>query len=410
MLGKLIWFEMKKSLGGKFFPIAVCLLVIVNMVLMCGYVEYQETLKMIERWGGEKISYWEYARQNRQSTVSRARTYAAIADLTPEDIAGFKTYITAKYGEEIFDPFAGVFVTDVYNNYFGHISDNDMVFYLMDLEKRNAQSQESLETIVDAANYYVQKAERELDSYGVRRNQDIIRLYSLPRREITGRVVNWDDVLFDTPTMLLVFLLTLLACADSFTGERDRQTLLLLHTSKNGKGKTLAAKYLAGILTAAGLTVLFQLSSVFATWFKGGLAGLGEPVTALEALRAFPLPAAMWQYVLLELGCQIFAAAVLAVLLTTVSTLSKSGVVSYAAGAILLGGCLLLYYYPPRSEWLAGPLSLANPLKYFSSYYTANIFGLPVLWAVVQAMLWSVIGAGCVILAQKVYHRIRGAV
>ncbi len=54
-------------------------------------------------------------------------------------------------------------------------------------------------------------------------------------------------------------------------------------------------------------------------------------------------------------------------------------------------------YIPPKTEWLAGPLALSSPLKYFDSYDTANLFGFPVLWAVVQAVLWCALSGVCVV-------------
>ena len=158
---------------------------------------------------------------------------------------------------------------------------------------------------------------------------------------------------------------------------------------------------------AVGLTILFQVASLGAILFRGGLLGFNQPVAALEQLRLFPYAVTVGQYVFLTLACQVFAAVVLSILLTTISALSRSSVISYAVGAIVLGGCLLLVYIPPKTEWLAGPLALSSPLKYFDSYDTANLFGFPVLWAVVQAVLWCALSGVCVWLAQKVYHRKR---
>ena len=154
-------------------------------------------------------------------------------------------------------------------------------------------------------------------------------------------------------------------------------------------------------------TILFQVASLGAILFRGGLLGFNQPVAALEQLRLFPYTVTLGQYVFLTLACQVFAAVVLSILLTTISALSRSSVISYAVGAIVLGGCLLLVYIPPKTEWLAGPLALSSPLKYFDSYDTANLFGFPVLWAVVQALLWCALSGVCVWLAQKVYHRKR---
>ncbi len=135
--------------------------------------------------------------------------------------------------------------------------------------------------------------------------------------------------------------------------------------------------------------------------------GFNQPVAALEQLRLFPLYRDRGAVCLSDAGLPGLCGSGPFHLLTTISALSRSSVISYAVGAIVLGGCLLLVYIPPKTEWLAGPLALSSPLKYFDSYDTANLFGFPVLWAVVQALLWCALSGVCVWLAQKVYHRKR---
>lgn len=420
MLWKLTGFELKKSVGNRFFIIALCLLLLINMLLLCGLREWmefraniksgviptdEETLERAKHFGLYISTDGKIANFIRQN-------YALFTDLTPEELEAFEIAMKEKYGEDIFtDPLEAV--PDAMLAPSGYFADQQDLSVILDYQRnvqRRLEVEDACDRAVRAARIFGGEALEKGDNYGVRRNINIIHLYSAPRSQTLTPVRGWDEILFETPTMLLVFLLVLLSCAGSFTGENDRKTWLLLHTAKNGKGKTLAAKYLSGAFTAVMLTVLFHLSSLAAIWFKGGFMGLTEPAVALNELLMIPWDLTVWQYVLLTLACRIFAAVLLSVLLQTISALCRSSVISYGVGAVVLGGCALLAYFPPREELLAGPLSLANPLKYFETYYTANLFGFPVLWAVVQAVLWSALCAISIFLAHKVYHRKRGAV
>ena len=210
-------------------------------------------------------------------------------------------------------------------------------------------------------------------------------------------------MLFGTYTMLFVFLMILLACGGSFCSEREKQTVLLLHTSKYGKGMTMIAKYISGAVIAAGLTVIFQLSAIIAVWFKEGFMGLNQPAAAMEQTTMLSWPMTVWQYAMVHLVCQILAAVLLSVIVNSISALSKTSILSYVADVLLLG--LLLIAQSAKNEWIIGPLSLADPVRYFDTYCTANIFGFPVLWVIVQTLLWAVIGGGCVYAAHRRFHR-----
>lgn len=416
MLGILTRYELKKMLGGKFFLVVLCLLLLVNVLLNCGIWELYRLMMDVEENPVEGVtavegsSFGDYFTRSRQVTNALRERYRRWATVPPEECAAFETAMKEKYGEDVFEFTIATDEMMASPGYFGDEStDLDCIISYSEMKRWNQENQETYESVLRAAKGFGREALEEGDNYGIRRNKNIIRLYSEPRGKVTAPIRGWGDYLFHTPTMLLVFVLIFLACAGSVSGEHDRRTWLLLHTAKNGKGKTLRAKYLAGVIEAAGLTVLFQLVTLLSFCYKIGFLGASQSVSALTELRLCPYPFTVWQYVLLALACQVFAAVVLSILLTTISALSRSSVISYAAGAILLGGCLLLVYIPPKTEWLAGPLALSSPLKYFDSYDTANLFGFPVLWAVVQAVLWCALSGLCVWLAQKVYHRKRRA-
>lgn len=411
---KLVRFELKKAMGGRFFPIALCLLLAVNILLNCDIPHFLMLRESVVNGTGignetaETYTFWRYAAGNRQFVAAARERANVFARLTPEELADFETAMREKYGEDVFDPYRMDWPDEAFETpgYFSEYPDRMLLSDYSTALDRDHRIAEARESVLPAARSYGREALAHGDNYGIRRNLRIIRLYSVPQVSSPSPVYGWDEFLVNTQSStLLVSLLLLLVCAGTFSGETERQTWLLLHTAKHGKGRTLAAKYLAGIAAAVGLTVLFQLTALGAVWFRDGLLGAGDAVAAIDELELFPYVMTIWQYALLALACQAFAAAALSVLLTTVSGLSRSSVVSYGAGAALLGGCLLLAYFPPSVEWLRGPLALSAPLRYFSSYYTADIFGFPVLWAVVQAALWCLLGGACAFLAYRLTCR-----
>lgn len=413
MLGKLTRYELKKQLGGKFFLITLCLLLAVNVVLNCGidnYLELKEVMADVLP-EGEFPDFWSQKESSRERSESDRENFARLNALPPEAIARYEQTLREQYGEDVMEnchayPELGEFPGLLFK-------DQIDVFTILQINMQREWNQkiaDGQERVVRSARNFGREALAKGDNYGVRRNLDIIRLYSRPRVTANTPVGGWDLLLKENFSMLLVSLMLLLACSGSVSGEHDRQTWLLLHTARCGKGKTLAAKYLAGILSAVGLTLLFRLAALGGICFQVGLLGSDQPIQMLEDFPLVPYTLTVGQYARIHLVCQMFAAALLSVLMTTLSALCRTSVISYGAGALTLGVFLLPVYFPPQVEWLSGPLALAEPIKYFDAYYTANLFGFPVLWVLVQAVLWCALAAGCMYLAHRVYHRKRGVV
>lgn len=403
MLRKLVRYELKKQLFGSFFVIILVLLLAVNILLNCGIREYRDYVKQYEIDVGQEYPYGFLESKKNEKMVFQYTQ--GNYDTLNTDLDGFAAAMIEKYGEDVFDPF-GMLPEEANQRpgYFGDDwSDASLIWAYSTLLTENEVLTRSLHKAVEAAKAYGREALEEGDNYGIRRNIDIIELYTVPRGRITSPVKGWDDVLFESQTMLFVFLMILLACGGSFSSEREKQTLLLLHTSKYGKGMTMVAKYISGAVIAAGLTVIFQLSTIGAVWFKEGFMGLNQPAAAMEQTTMLSWPMTVWQYALIHLVCQILAAVLLSVIVSSISALSKTSILSYVAGVLSLA--LLLIAQSAKHEWLMGPLSLADPVRYFDSYCTANIFGFPVLWVVLQTLLWAVIGGGCVYAAHRRFHR-----
>ena len=403
MIGKLARFELKKQLSGPFFIIVLCLLLAVNVLLNCGIREYTDEKERYEANSGKEYpsTFWKYRKSNVTLTSSGRERYA----LLEADEAEFAAAMVKKYGEDVFDPQESIpRAAHEGIGYFGEKwNDGTMIIAYRKIQEQNKEMQTALTKAVEAAKAYGRDALDAGDNYGIRRNIDIIELYTVPRGKITSPVLGWDDFLFDSPAMLFVYLMVLLACAGSFSTERERKTVYLLHTAKNGKGKTLVAKYLSGAIIAAGLTVLFQAVTLATVLFKEGLLGLSQPAASMAQLTMLSWPMTVWQYMVIQLICQILAAALFSVIVNMVSAVSKSSVISYVVGVLALG--LLLIAQSARTEWLMGPLSLGDTVRYFDTYCTANLFGFPVLWVLLQSVLWLVLCGFGIYAANRIFHR-----
>lgn len=392
MVWKLTRFELKKALCSKFFAIMCCLLLTVNVALSC--------------------DNWKNFGNPKAVTDTLREEYELINGLTQQERSAFEAAMIEKYGEDVFsDSFfpMGDMLEELmrYPGYFGQkFCDLDIIFGINGLRRTNRTNEDWREYVISAAKSLGREALKEGDSYGVRRNLSIIKLYSQTREELTNQCT-WNIFFLNDIPVLLSLLLILQICAGIFTKETDQQTWILLHTSKNGMGKTMAAKFLAAALSSVGIALLFSAVNLLVVYLDIGLLGISQPVTVIQELYLFPYAFTVGQAMALFTLCRMFAVVLMAVLLCTISALSRSSVVSYSIGAVVLGGAAAMAFYLPRTEWLAGPLALIFPLRFFNSFYTANIFGFPVLWAIVQAILWTALAAVSVSVSHKVYHRKR---
>lgn len=410
-MGRLVYFELIKAVKSKFFLAVFCLAALVSFLLQCGIQEYQDYVRgMRETNPALPVeTFFEYVGEERSVTHFQQEQTEAYNALTAEEHADAVDALKEKYGEDVLTSYIFMDSEEIRRapGCVDGMSDYEYLFMRETLARVNEAYEEKLNSVLRSAGDLLEEAEADGDIYGVRRNENILRLYSMPRKKITAILRHTGDTLFGTPSMLFVLLLILLTAAVSVAGEYDRRTWLLLHTAKEGKGKTLSAKYLSGWIIGVVLTVAFQVVSMAAVCFKGGIAAADQPVTALDELALCPWPMQVWQYALAALACKIYTAMILSTILTTVSAFCKNGVAAYAAGSLILGGCLCLGIFPTKAELLAGPLTLMEPLRYFDRYHVCNLFSVPVPWIIVHAVIWTLAAAMLMMIGNMAYCRKR---
>lgn len=410
----LVSFELKKMLKSRAFLIALCLILFVNLVLNCGLRPWHAYCLKMQEISGDAHGFFYYISEERKADRLIESEYHPFVTMSEKEKAAFEDSMKATYGKDVFSP-DFVLPSESYSAHTAGlgdaISDAKAIMCYSNLLTINEKQQKSIELVLESAKEFGRDALASSDNYEIRRNLDIIRLYSKPARETSSIARGWDEFLFDSPmTMALTCLMILLASAATFSGELERGTWLILQTSKNGKRKTMLAKYLAAAITAAGIMVLMELTSAVGVCIQGGFIGGEQPVTTLPQLHLCPWRLTIIQYAAIQMTLRLLTAVLFSILICSISALSPSDLVSYSAGVLFLGACLLPTFLPPQSELLTGPLTLAQPLRLFHSYATADIFTFPIPWPAVHLAAWTVLAAGAVLLADRIYHRERKAI
>lgn len=202
MVGKLTRYELKKSILNKFFLIIFCLFLALNVVLTGGLLDYLDLLESIATGpmaeaaaedGGPSI--WDYLSDAQENGDYMRQTYGPLADMTPEERTEFETAMVEKYGSDVFSPsFIPTAEMMTGPDYFGtDFGDFTYIGNYASLLQKNLDNQAAWDTAVNAAKAYGRDALAAGDNYGIRRNLQIIRLYSTPREEITSRTYNWEE-------------------------------------------------------------------------------------------------------------------------------------------------------------------------------------------------------------------------
>lgn len=344
----------------------------------------------------------------RRSTISYLKKdYSFWNSLSKQEQSDFRNAMISKYSHDVFS--IGFFNESAYSlpGYFGdRISDVQIIYVVQTLDSSNHEIREVMDNVTEAAKFLGRQAVRSGDDYEIRRNLRIIPLYQ-ERKELTREIRNWDRFLFKPYPMFIILLLVLFAVSGVFSGEKDRRMDILLLTSSEGRTKTAVSKYTAGMLSSAVIYILIRGVVLLSVHLNYGLMGSEQPVWGIQELINCPYGFTVWQYMLVSCGCELMTVLVMSVVFSGVSALSKNSIISYLVNVLLLGGCMSLFYVSLPSELQKGPLALMTPLRYFETYYTADILNHPIPWLIVHVFVWGSISVIFAVLSGCRYNQIR---
>lgn len=180
---------------------------------------------------------------------------------------------------------------------------------------------------------------------------------------------------------MLVLLFSIFALCGVFVTERETDMYMLLRTTKNGTGITVAAK-----LTAAALFVIVTCAAFFSQDFLSIYlasprnTALQSPVYALRALEFTPLAMTVGQYFLWAAAMKTLGILVCCTMILLVSSLFKQTLGAFFTSLALLLGCVALQDFSDGKlplRWF-NPMELVICRELVCRDAFVNVFGMPV--------------------------------
>lgn len=378
-MGKLIRFEIRKILKSRFFVLIALLFLLSELVLAIP--------KLSEFRFGFVWMKWD------------KNSYDFYYSLSDEELEAFCQAMEEKYGADVFtNP---VFPPASFQapGYFGE--DQQDVTYIQirwGILSDQGRIGDARKEVLRKAGKLLETAEAENDPYRIRQWEQMLRIYSKELPPVNYPVRGWTDFIGRFEILIPVLLLSLLIGGLAFSQENDYGTKNYLRTTKLGDHTTVLAKIAAVVILSLAAVVLCSLAAAAVLFLEFGFMGGGNPVQRIYEYVLSPLTLKIWQFCLMKIGAEMLVAAIFSVWMAAISFVSKKTWMSYLIGGVFLGAALLIHYFKAAAFRHADLLSIVDMEYYFSSYYTANILGLPVNRWVLLVLGWTAAAALLVFL------------
>lgn len=177
---------------------------------------------------------------------------------------------------------------------------------------------------------------------------------------------------------MLILLLTIFGLCGIFVTERETEMYMLLRTTKNGSGATVAAKLTAAVLFVVLVSGLFFLQDFLTIYIAGGRnQALSSPVYALRYFETTPLNMTVGEYFLWAAAVKTLGILAYGCVILLVSSLCKQMLSAFFASfGLLLGGVVLQEFCRTRYalKWF-NPLELVIVRDIVTEDVFVNMFG-----------------------------------
>lgn len=177
---------------------------------------------------------------------------------------------------------------------------------------------------------------------------------------------------------MLILLLTIFGLCGIFITERETEMYMLLRTTKNGSGATVAAKLTAAVLFVVLVSGLFFLQDFLTIYIAGGRnQALSSPVYALRYFETTPLNMTVGEYFLWAAAVKTLGILACGCVILLVSSLCKQMLSAFFASfGLLLGGVVLQEFCRTRYalKWF-NPLELVIVRDIVTEDVFVNVFG-----------------------------------
>lgn len=249
------------------------------------------------------------------------------------------------------------------------------------------------------------------NAFGVGKNLQIASHFSGRSIPAFSDTRGYEVLLNYDYSAMLVLLLTIFGLSGIFVTERETEMYMLLRTTKNGSGATVAAKLTAAVLFVVLVSGPFFLQDFLSVYIAGGRnQALSSPVYALRYFETTPLDMTIGQYFLWAGAVKTLGILACGCVILLVSSLCRQVLtVFFASFGLLLGGVVLQEFCRTRYvlKWF-NPLELVIVRDIVTEDVFVNVFGFAVplyVFVIAGVVLTMGLLVAGILYCNRSYHR-----
>ena len=220
------------------------------------------------------------------------------------------------------------------------------------------------------------------DSYAYRYQISVVNIYDRMLGNVTLEPENargWDEFFEYDISNIFIFILVIIVSSTTMIQERGSGFLAIILMSKNGRGKTAAAKIAAVVIIDIVIVLAFSIVNFC---IIGAVAGYSSPDSPLATFERFVLcryKITVGEYLVISLCARSFAMCVFSLAVMAISVLISQYAVVYISSLVFLGINFALYMtgriFGESAASLFNLFSLSAVYPLFVRFRAVNIFG-----------------------------------
>lgn len=389
---RLVGYECRKAFLNPWMLVFLVVLLAVN-----GWKIQDEYAKSVDNWAEYQEVYDEFYGRY-VGTITEEKVADLMAVYGPLQLKNESFSLSAVY-----DPDAYTYSERMDYRFFSFLFYNEMQYdYLYVNEAYRIVSNAR-----ELADFYSGVG----NSFEVSKNQQIASDFSGRSIPAFADTRGYEVLLNYDYSAMLVLLLTIFGLCGIFVTERETEMYMLLRTTKNGSGTTVAAKLTAAVLFVVLVSGLFFAQDFLTVYFAGGRnEALDSPVYALRYFETTPLNMTIGQYFLWAAAVKTLGILACGCVILLVSSLSKQMLATFLASfGLILGGVVLQEFCRTRYalKWF-NPLELVIVRDIVTEDVFVNMFGAAVhlyVFVIVGILLTMGLLMAGILYCSRSYHR-----
>lgn len=180
----------------------------------------------------------------------------------------------------------------------------------------------------------------------------------------------------DVFIVLLIFVISTIIIFE----EREKNLLILIKSTKNGRTKTILSKIIVMFIIIVGITLIMYLINFTYYGINIGYGNLNNSLQSLSTFIYSTLQIKIWQYLILFIITKILVFCIISLMILIISSTAKNNASSYIAFIAIFGISFLLYKtIDPISKYnifkVINIINLIEVNSIYKIYINLNLLG-----------------------------------